>query len=89
MPPIPGVTPWGRRILSHHGVGVKAFFIFPEILETKKGVRATEWRPLRVTAGNKGWAEEDESKWVRARGESRGRQVWTWGEMKGGGRQPQ
>lgn len=39
--PIPGAAP-RTGIVSHHGVGVKAFFIFPEILEAKGGMRTTE-----------------------------------------------
>lgn len=42
--PIPGAAP-RAGIVSHHGVGVKAFFIFPEILEAKGGVRTTEQSP--------------------------------------------
>lgn len=86
--PIPGVSPQGRRVLSYHGVGIKAFLIFPEILEAKEGVRVTEQTPLGSlqeassgqgkTAGNRSEGGERVGGPVRP----------GWG-MQGGGWQPQ
>ena len=74
------MAPWGRRVLSHHGVGVKAFLIFPEILEAKESVRTIDQRPLRVTTGTKLGAEEDNGGQHRGRGESKGSGVAWMGD---------
>lgn len=84
--PVPGVAPRGRRVLSHHGVGVKALLIFPEILEEKESVRAIDQRPLRVTAGTELELGAERKTRAQREGGERGRgQVWPGRGMQGGG----